>query len=118
MRHWVNLLVKFLVTTAVIWLVGASAGRMTFGNAVLSGAVVTVILYFLWDLFLLPAIGTLATAIADGVTAGVILWIMSRLMTRFDITLGGLAAIGIVLAVAEYFLHRWFVTKEQPGEKT
>ena len=118
MRHWENLLVKFLVTTAIIWIVGSVVGRITFANVLLAGVAVTAILYFLWDLFLLPAIGNVATAIADGVTAAALLWIMSRFLPGFAISLGNLAIIGVVLAFGEYFLHRWFIAKERPGERT
>ena len=113
MRHVENLLIKSVFITALIWLIGIPLGRSTSAAVLAAGILVALVLYFLGDLFLLPAVGNLASSLVNGLLAVIMLASLRRILPGFHLSIPAVALLGPALVIGEYYLHRWFILREQ-----
>ena len=106
MRTIVALVVKFLLTTAVAAVAFRPLGN-PWGTIVALGIAGTALNYILGDLIVLPSMGNVVASVADGGLAAVTAYVWDRLSTAFDTTTGSLLLFGLLVAVAEYFFHKY-----------
>lgn len=107
MRHIVALIVKYLFLLAINAVVLTSVTDATFGQAAVVALVMTVLLYLLGDLFVLPTMGNMSAVIADSGLALVIAWLAPVYTMISGVTFGQALVIGLLVGVAEYFFHSY-----------
>ena len=113
MRHMENLLIKFVFVTTLIWLIGAPFSRSAPAAVLAAGLIVSLVLYFLGDLFLLPSVGNLASSLVNALLAVILLAALRRILPGFHLSIPAVALLGPALVIGEYYLHRWFILREQ-----
>lgn len=72
----------------------------------------TAVNYIIGDLFILPAVGNAAAAIADGGLGAILGWVFSLIFAGFRSTGSTLIGLAALLALIEYFFHVFL--KESP----
>lgn len=107
------LLFKLLMTFIITWLtIGFMAGNSLLWVFIVA-VLITAINYLLGDLLILPKAGNLVAAIADGLLAAVIVYIMSVLISGFLTPVGTLITFAIILAIGEFFFHIYLLKDDK-----
>ncbi|QDI90794.1 DUF2512 family protein [Salicibibacter halophilus] len=107
MNHVVALIIKFVMITAVLWLILGGFFNVGFGNIFLISIIMTGVAYLIGDLWILPQFGNVVATIADFglVFAGV--WALAAI---FEPTANfGSAAFfsAVIIAIGEIFFHMY-----------
>lgn len=105
MRHLVALIIKYVFLLAINAIVLTSVTDATFGQAAVVALVMTVLLYLLGDLFVLPTMGNMSAVIGDAGLALVIAWLAPAYTMISSVTFGQALVIAILVGVAEHFFH-------------
>lgn len=100
------LLVKFLFTTVAAAIAFRSLGS-TWGWILTLGVAAAALNYLLGDLAILPSLGKVWAAVADGGLAALTAYLIDRLTPAFRTTGGSLILFAVLIAVAEYFFHNY-----------
>ena len=107
MKYLGPLLIKFLMTTAVLWIVLGLFFGVTFGDIVATSIILTIVAS-LGDLFVLPRIGNTAASIADFVLAWAVIWLVGSNIYEAGIAIGTAAFVSAIAITAfEVFFHRY-----------
>ena len=108
MEHIRPLIVKFIYTAAItmIFLSYLLIPAVPISSSLVIALVVTLVLYFAGDRYLLPRFGALPTAIANFIIAAVIL-VLAGPFVREDIGTGAVLATAAVIGVAEWVFFRY-----------
>ncbi|MFY9541923.1 MAG: DUF2512 family protein [Dethiobacteria bacterium] len=108
MEHIRPLIIKFIYTAAItmIFLSYLLIPAVPMGSSLVIALVVTLVLYFVGDRYLLPRFGALPTAIANFIVAAVILMLAGPFV-REDIGTGAGLATAAVIGVAEWVFFRY-----------
>ncbi|MCK1997337.1 YndM family protein [Psychrobacillus psychrodurans] len=117
------LFMKFLMITAVLWVVLSLIYDVSFTDVVITSVVLTAVGY-VGDVFILPKIGNVWAAISDFVIAYAIIYFLGSYIYEQPLALGTAAFISaLILMVGELLLHRYMHTnifeprKSNPNEK-
>lgn len=122
--HIKALLMKFLMTTAVLWIILGIFYEIKFTDILMTSVVLTVV-GFIGDMFVLPQIGNVLAAIVDFFLALVVVWLFAA--NVYDVPIALLTAAfvsALVIMMGELFLHRYMANhifeprKKNPEEKT
>jgi hypothetical protein len=108
LEHIRPLIVKFIYTAAItmIFLSYLLIPAVPMGSSLVIALVVTLVLYFLGDRYLLPRFGALPAAIANFIAAAVIL-VLAGPFLRENIGTGAVLATAAVIGVAEWVFFRY-----------
>ncbi|GAA0591014.1 YndM family protein [Virgibacillus siamensis] len=108
MDHVKALIIKFIMCTAVLWLVLGAFYGVEFGNILMLSVLLTVISYIIGDLFLLPRFENWGATLADLGITFVGIWFLGPLLFEENLQIGTAAVItAIIIAVGEYFFHKY-----------
>jgi hypothetical protein len=109
------LAVKFGMTLVAIALAGYLVGIIDWGVFLVVAIVGTVVNYVLGDLFVLPAAGNIVASIGDGGMAAFIAYIITIRNRTFavDRTIMFAVLFGVLVAIGEYFFHKWIASEEK-----
>lgn len=97
---------KWILNGVIVTLLLMYFANLTVWTAFITASLLTIIAYFLGDQFILRASNNAVATLSDGVLAIVFLWIAASWMD-WPLTFGEILIISAVLAVAEWFLHRF-----------
>lgn len=101
------LLIKYSVTTAILWIVLGLYFNVTFIDILATSSILTALAY-LGDIFILPIIGRTAALIVDFALTWVVVWSIGNAIFQGPISLGTAAFISaIATTVGEFFFHRY-----------
>ncbi|WLD94648.1 YndM family protein [Alkalihalobacillus sp. AL-G] len=117
MKHLRALLIKFIMVTAVLYIVLGLVYGVTFGDILGISLFVTVAAYLIGDLFILPRYGNAVATLADFGLAYLGIWLVGGAFIEVDFPLGlasFYATIGIV--VGEWFFHKYMLSQILPDE--
>jgi len=116
MKHVKALLIKFVATLALLYIILGLMYDMTFGEIFLISAVLGVAAYIIGDMLILPRTNNVIAAIADFGLAWLIIYQLTDAMTVNDnvFTASLLAAIGV--ALVEVLFHRYLATNILPNK--
>jgi len=96
-----------LAAPLLMWFAGVS-----FISAVVAASVLSVAAWFAGDKAILPATNNVTASIMDAVLAAVYFLLVAFLF-RWDLGFGEIAVISVILAVAEFFFHRYVLRNEE-----
>ncbi len=108
MRHLKALLIKFVMSLAVVWIVLGGFYNIDFGHVLTLSIVLTIVSYILGDLFLLARFENWGATISDFILAFAVIWLYSVNFIAEDfplLTAAGLTS--LLLAVGEWFFHKY-----------
>ncbi|WP_249872050.1 YndM family protein [Oceanobacillus saliphilus] len=113
MKHTGPLAIKFLMTTAILWIVLGLFFDMSFGNIITTSLIVTLLGY-LGDLFIMPRVGNVFASIADFVFFWAAVWIVANTIIQTPIIALGTAAFisAVLLTIGEAIFHKYLKEEE------
>ncbi|SES30858.1 Protein of unknown function [Psychrobacillus sp. OK032] len=108
--HVKAFLMKFVLTTAVLWVILGLFFDVNFTDVLITSVVITVV-GFIGDLFVLPRIGNVLAAITDFVLAMVVVWVLGSNIFEVPIPLGTASFVSaLALMMEELFFHRYMAS--------
>ncbi|MCZ8534555.1 YndM family protein [Psychrobacillus psychrodurans] len=117
------LFMKFLMITAVLWVILSLIYDVSFTDVLITSVLLTAVGY-VGDVFILPKIGNVWAAISDFVIAYAVIYFLGSYIYEQPLALGTAAFISaLILMVGELLLHRYMHTnifeprKSNPNEK-
>jgi len=113
-----NLIIKFIATFAVLYIILGLFYDMSFGNVALISIVLTLAAYLIGDMLILPRSNNTMATIADFALAFAIIWLMGENLTFGDSLLFP-ALIGAAgIALFETFFHKYVANQLQNEAKS
>lgn len=104
------LFMKFLMITAVLWVILSLIYDVSFTDVLITSVVLTAVGY-VGDVFILPKIGNVWAAISDFVIAYAIIYFLGSYIYEQPLALGTASFISaLILMVGELLLHRYMHT--------
>jgi hypothetical protein len=101
-------IMKWIINGAVVALMLVYFADVPFIEAAITATAITVIAYVVGDQIILRASNNAIATLADFGLGFLILWVASDSMS-WDINLGEIFTISILLAVAEWVVHRYIL---------
>lgn len=65
------------------------------------------------DMYLLPRLGALRSAVADAAGAAVVIWAAQWLLPGTSVSVGGALAAGVLIGAVESVLHLWMLRSQR-----
>lgn len=119
MDHLKALMIKFIMCTAVLWIVLGAFYDVAFADILTIGVLLTGVSYIIGDLFLLPRFENWGATLADLGMAFAGIWLLGSFLIEGNIPLGNAAIISaLIIAVGEYFFHQYMANHVLSGEDT
>jgi hypothetical protein len=110
----VNFVMKWILDGAVVALLLIYFADVPFMEVAITATALAIITYGVGDQVILRSTNNAVATLADGVLGFFILWIAAYSM-KWDINLGQILIIAIILAIAEWVVHRYIL---QPDSLT
>jgi len=107
MRHFPAILIKFLIIGLILAAALPMLARVAAAQVVTLAVTVTLPVYILGDLGVLPNLGNLAATIADAIIAFITIWIAPFVARTMRVSLREAASIAVIIATGEYLFHIW-----------
>jgi hypothetical protein len=104
----INFLWKWLLNGAIVVLLMMWFADVNFWTAAVTATVLTVIAYFIGDQMILRMSNNIVATIMDAVLA-LVYFLIVEYMFDFGLNFGEMVTISIVLGIAEWFFHRYFL---------
>ena len=112
MEHVKALLIKFVMITAVLWIVLGGFYDVGFADILMISVLLTGVSYLAGDLFLLPRLENWSATFADLGLAFAGVWFLGNFLFEQNIQLGNAAIISaLIIAVGEYFFHKYMANE-------
>lgn len=116
MKHLPAVLIKLAFIVAISYAVLVPWVGATPAQALGVGVFITVILYLIGDLVLLPAMGNAPAAAIDAGKALVLAWLAPVLAGVPGVTLGQALVLGLMVGTTEFlFFHALLLREGVPG---
>lgn len=118
MEHLKSIIIKYVFTLAILYVILGIIFGMTFTNVLLTATVVTLAEYIIGDLLILPRTNnTIATAADFGLTL-LVIWAMVASLTDAAMPFVPALVASVTFAVFEYVFHKYFAnTVLDKGDK-
>lgn len=106
MRHLFSVVMKFVLTTFLLFIVLGGFYDASFADIVLVSFMLSALGY-IGDVFILPRVGNTVATIGDFGLAFIVLWFMGYYLFDWDVPILSSALIGSTLiAAGEWFFHK------------
>lgn len=111
MKHVIPLLIKFVLITAVLWVVLGLFYDVSIGDLLLTSIILSVVSY-LGDVFVLPNVSNFWATIGDFGITFVGIWLVGQLFIEENINLADASLISaFFIALGEIIYHRYMKNK-------
>lgn len=102
------LIIKFIMSTAVIWLVLGLNYGVPFGHIIMLSLIITLVAFVLGDLMILPRFENWGATLADFLLVFAAVSLYSTNFTNENFPLLNVAAtIAILISIGEIFFHKY-----------
>lgn len=105
MKHLTALVIKFVFTAVITLLILTGMSGVNAGPALWVALILTLALYSVGDLTVLPVYGNVAASLSDAALALVLVWIAPFYAPMRAISFTSTLAAAALIGVAEYFFH-------------
>ena len=110
------LIIKFIMITAVLWIVLGLYG-FTFGDILVSSVLITGVSYIIGDRIILPRFGNVVATIADFGLVFVMLWSFGSYLFEPQEGLGTASFISaLIIGIGEALFHR-YLERDSPDDE-
>lgn len=128
----IALIVKFVFTFAAAWLSFGYIGGNALGWIILTAIAVAILNYFISDLIILPSFGNIVASIMDGLLGALTAFLINLVAggikpnnqianvfktNVFKTNLFTLAFFAVVIAIIEYFFHKYLLQSTKISSK-
>ena len=117
MKNSLNFIIKLAFIYLMLFLLIPIFGKSTWTQTMISGLILAVLAYIIGNLWLLPKYGNLVAVLADFGLAALVIWLMMNGLPQFVLTVTGVWVIALVLALGEWFFHKYLLATHAPGKK-
>jgi len=108
MKYVTALLLKFIMITAVLWIILGSFFNVGFGNILATSIILALASFLIGDMFILPQYENSVATMADFALAFIGIWVIGFFLYEQPISLRFAALVSALgLAVGEVFFHRY-----------
>lgn len=107
MRHVVNLAIKLALFAVVLGIILSRTPAYSLGNILWLAVVISLLAYFIGDLWILPSYGNWTAVGADAVLVALSLWILPGILGTPPLGFGTILLIAVVLGIGEVYYHRY-----------
>ncbi|MHC0039115.1 YndM family protein [Pseudoneobacillus sp. C159] len=114
MKHVKALLIKFVATLAILYIILGVFNDVAFRNVFLISLVVTLAAYLIGDMFILPRTNNIVATLVDFGLAFLVIWWMANNLTYGDDMMGEAFTSALALGVFELFFHRYLANNILP----
>lgn len=115
MKHVTALLVKYIFTAVITGVVFTGTLGADVATSLWVAAVITLALYLLGDMMILPAMGNTTATAADTGVALLLAAIAPLYSAINDVPLTSALLVAVLIGIAEYFFHAWLERSVLPG---
>lgn len=112
MKDMTAILYKLIFTVLIVSFFTMVLGAYTFWQSFLLSLLITVSLYIVGDMLVLPTMGNWMATVLDAGTATIIAWLIPFITALPDIAILGALMIGIAIGIAEYFFHQYLLREK------
>lgn len=112
MKHISALILKALLTGAIIYLVLPRYGVTSTGLIWTTIATVVIAAYVVGDLAILPSTNNTIASVADAGLAAAITWFVNNRGGHVLLSTTGLIIAAVAIAIGEYFFHMYLIRTE------
>lgn len=117
MEHVKALLIKFVMITAVLWIVLSVFYDVAFADMLTISVLLTGVSYIVGDLFLLPRFENWGASLADLGLSFAGIWFVGSFLIEGNIDLGSAAIVSaLIIAAGEYLFHKYMANEVLTGE--
>ena len=109
MKNFINLIIKLGFTYVVLIIMIPILGKSTWTQTIVLGLILGFLSYIIGDMWVLPKFGNLAAVAVDLGVSVIVIWAMTKGLPHFVLTSGGIWSIAVVVAIAEWFFHRYLL---------
>lgn len=108
MQHLQALLIKFVMSTVVLYVILGIFYGAAFSNVLWLSAILSLIAYMLGDLIVLPIGGNAAASLADAIFTFLAVWILgSQIFPTVASVVSAAIISGLFIAAGEWFFHNY-----------
>lgn len=108
MNHVKAIAIKTVVIVLISWIVLSLFFDVPHDQSIITGVIISIIIYVIGDLLVLRKIGNVVATIVDMGGAFLIAWLYLSAMVDGDYLLGSLV-VAVLVAVFEWFFHDWLL---------
>ncbi len=109
MRHLTPLIIKYFLIALSLALILPLFGRNAVTAVFYIAVPITVILYALGDLTVLPRRGNAAASLFSAVMTGLLLWVSVYLLSGLTPSWSGTILGSMAIGISDWFYHRWLI---------
>lgn len=118
MKHVWALIIKYIVVSVILEAVLLPMSRMTFGEILFMGLVVTIVAYLIGDLVILRKSNNITASICDVVLAFLVIYPLNFYWYRRGVNLPTALVASVIIGIGEWFFHKYLLRQaEKKGEK-
>ncbi|MFO8059557.1 MAG: DUF2512 family protein [Bacillota bacterium] len=113
----IKLVMTFVLAVAAFTYIDGNPWSQVFWVSLIA----TVVNYLIGDSLVLPSLGNVVAAIGDGLMGSVVAYLAAVIMPAFSVTWTSLIVFAILVAVGEYFFHRYLIAADaryRPATRT
>ena len=107
------LLLKFIMTFAAAWVAFGFIDNNTLTSIFIVSLLGTVLNYLLGDLVVLPRLGNIVASLGDGLMGALTAYIYSIIILQFTTSFFSLLLFAGIVAVLEYFFHKYLLSAKK-----
>jgi prepilin signal peptidase PulO-like enzyme (type II secretory pathway) len=109
MRHLIPLIIKYFLIALSLSLILPLFGRNAVTAVFYTAVPITVILYTLSDLTVLPRHGNAAASVFSALMTGLILWASVYLLPGLTPSWSGSLLGSMAIGISDWYYHRWLI---------
>jgi hypothetical protein len=115
MKHLISLVIKYLMVAVVLGVVLTMLTTADLGDVLYLSVIVTLISYIVGDLVILPLTNNFVATIADAGISILTILLFNNAVLGENIYFGTALIASLVLAVGEWFFHKYVSAAVLPG---
>jgi hypothetical protein len=118
MKHVKAIAIKTVVIALLSWIVLSAFGEVPHAQSLITGVLISLVIYIVGDLLVLRKIGNVVATIADMGGAFLVAWLYLGAMVEGDFLMESLI-VAVLVAVFEWFFHGWLLNNHVvPDERS
>lgn len=107
MKYFTSFIMKFVIVTAILWVLLGWIFNIDFGNVLIISIIVTIV-SFITDITILPKTGNTIASILDFIVIIALVWFFGALLFEEDVAEPSVALVSsLAITICEVFYHRY-----------
>ncbi|SER61659.1 Protein of unknown function [Gracilibacillus ureilyticus] len=117
MNHIKLMMVKFLLSLVLLFIILGMGFDVSFGNVFLITLVLGVVSYFIGDRIILPRTNNMVATLSDFILSFAVIYLMTDALTVGDGVLQAAFISSLGVALFEYFFHKYVAANNKEEDE-